>query len=269
VQDGSVGLTLALRTADGERLAGELRSGPDNGVCVVLAHGFSGSTSRPALRRVADRLARHTSVLAYDARGHGASTGRTTLGDLEVLDVDAAVAEARERGYHDVVTCGWSMGGAAVLRHAALRGSRVAGHELACPPDAVVAVSTTSRWSVRATATGPMRRLHAVVETRPGRAYARRVMRTRISDAGWDPMPAAPVDLVGRVAPLPLLLVHGDRDAYFPLEHPHALAQAAREPCELWLEPGFAHAETGASPELLDRLGRHLPVLLSRSRVGP
>ena len=117
--------------------------------------------------------------------------------------VDAATAQ----GYGAVVTCGWSMGGAAVLRHAGLRGTVVAGQRLSSPPDAVVAVSTASRWSVRSTATGPMRRLHRVIETRSGRAYARRVMRTRISDAGWDPLPAAPVDLVGRVAPLPLLLV--------------------------------------------------------------
>jgi pimeloyl-ACP methyl ester carboxylesterase len=257
-----------LTTADGERLAAALLPGPGGDTCVVLAHGFSGSTGRPALRKVAERLAAHAAVLAYDARGHGASTGRTTLGDLEVLDVDAAVSAARREGFGAVVTCGWSMGGAAVLRHAALRGEQVAGAPLSSPPDAVVAVSTASRWSVRATATGPLRRLHRVVETRAGRAYARRVMRTRISEAGWDPMPAAPVDLVGRIAPLPLLLVHGDRDSYFPLEHPQALAQAAGQPCELWLEEGFAHAETAATPELLDRIGRHLPVLLARGTAG-
>lgn len=260
----SVRNRATLTTADGERLAAELLPGPGVSTCVVLAHGFSGSTTRPALRKVAQGLARHSAVLAYDARGHGASSGRSTLGDLEVLDVDAAVAFAREQGYGAVVTCGWSMGGAAVLRHAALRGAAVAGQPLTWPPDAVIAVSTASRWSARATATRPMRRLHRVVETRTGRAYARRVMRTRITDAGWDPLPAAPVDLVGRVAPLPLLLVHGDRDSYFPLEHPHALASAAGEPCELWLERGFAHAETAATDDLLDRLGRHLPVLLGR-----
>jgi alpha-beta hydrolase superfamily lysophospholipase len=123
-----------LRTADGERLAAWLRRGP-GATCVVLAHGFSGSSGKPAVRRIVDGLAAHVSVLAYDARGHGRSTGATTL---------------------------------------------------------------------------------------------------------------------------------GDRDGYFPASHALDLASAAREPVELWMEEGFGHAEAGASPELVDRLGAHLPVLLGR-----
>ena len=252
----------SLRTADGERLAATLLPGPGD-VCVVLAHGFSGSWAKPALRRVAEGLAASATVLAYDARGHGGSTGSTTLGDLEVLDVDAAVAAARDLGFARVVTCGWSMGGATVIRHAALRGTEVAGHRLASPPDAVVSVSATSRWFVRDTVA--MRRLHRVVETRTGRAFARRVMATRVAARAWDPLPASPVECVAAVAPIPLLIVHGDRDGYFPVEHPQALAEAAGEPVELWLLEGFGHAETAATPELLERLGRHLPVLLDRA----
>jgi pimeloyl-ACP methyl ester carboxylesterase len=255
LQDGAVQATCdELRTLDGERLAATLLPGPGS-TCVVLAHGFSGSI--PKVRWIAERLTSYASVLAYDARGHGRSTGATTLGDREVLDVDAAVRAARELGYERVVTCGWSMGGATVIRHAALRES------LDCPPDAVVSVSSTSRWFVRDTVA--MRRLHRVVETRSGRLFARRVMRTRISAAGWDPLPVAPVDCVAAVAPIPLLVVHGDRDGYFPVSHAHDLAAAAGEPSELWLEEGFAHAESGASPELVDRIGAHLPVLLGRA----
>ncbi|MDT7537562.1 MAG: hypothetical protein QOI82_1147 [Actinomycetota bacterium] len=247
-----------LRTADGQILRARWYDGPGS-TCVVLAHGFSGSIDKPAARRVATALSAHASVLAYDARGHGRSTGVTTLGDLEVHDVDAAVRAARERSQR-VVTCGWSMGGSTVIRHAALRGQTIGGHEVASPPDAVVSVSATSRWFVRDTVA--MRRLHWVIDRRVGRAYARGVMRTRVSREPWDPLPASPVECVGRVAPLPLLVVHGDRDAYFPVEHPRALIEAAGEPAELWLEPGFGHAESAAGSELLDRLGRHLSVLV-------
>lgn len=252
--------TAALLTADGERLRTRLLPGPGR-TCVVLAHGFSGSLDKPALRRVAAGLACHASVLAYDARGHGGSTGRTTLGDREVLDVDAAVAAARAAGFARVVTCGWSMGGSAVVRHAALRGSLVAGHELASPPDAVACVSGTAAWSTRATATAPMRRLHLLVETRVGRAFAARVMRTRIAPDTWAVPPLSPLEVVSGVAPLPLLLVHGDRDGYFAVSHARDLAAAAGDPVELWIEPGFAHAESGAGPALLERLGARLVTL--------
>lgn len=253
-------MTPALRTADGERLRTRLLPGPGVG-CVVLAHGFSGSLDKPAVRGVVQALARHTSVLAYDARGHGASTGRTTLGDREVLDVDAAVALARSLGHDRVVTCGFSMGGSAVVRQAALRGSVVAGHLLSSPPDAVACVSGTAAWSTRDTASAPMRRLHLLVETRVGRTVAARVLGTRVSPQAWTVPPLSPLDVVGRVAPLPLLLVHGDRDGYFALSHARSLAAAAGEPVELWVEPGFAHAETGATPDLLDRLGARLATM--------
>jgi pimeloyl-ACP methyl ester carboxylesterase len=222
----------------------------------VFAHGFSGTHTKPDQVRVARGLARHAAVVAFDSRGHGASGGLSTLGELEVLDVDAAVRWARDLGYADVVTCGWSMGGSSVLRHAALVGG----------VDAVVSVSATSRWRVRDTV--PMRRLHWIVERRLGRLVGRHYLKTRLA-TDWADEPEAPVEVAGRIAPTPLLVVHGDRDTYFTTEHPEALYAAAAEPKELWLVPGFAHGESGATPDLLDRIGRHLPVLLSRRRVQP
>jgi pimeloyl-ACP methyl ester carboxylesterase len=249
---------LTLATDDGERLAALHlpggRAGLESGspVAVVVAHGFTGSIAKPGLQAVCAALARHAGVIAFDFRGHGRSTGHSTLGDLEVLDLQAAVVAARDLGYEQVVTCGWSMGGSVVLRHAALVGG----------VDAVVSVSAVSRWFYRDTK--PMRRVHWAIETRIGRLAARRFAGTRISPHGWPEVPESPVEVVGRIAPIPLLLVHGDRDHYFPVEHPRALFEAALEPKELWLLEGFGHAESAATPEMLDRIGAHLPVLLSR-----
>ena len=179
------------------------------------------------------------------------------------FDVDAAVGAARRLGYRKVVTIGWSMGGAAVIRHAALAAGEepVYGHRLRHRPDAVVSVSATSRWFVRDTA--PARRILWMAETAAGRAFARRALKVRITPQPWTVIPPAPVDLIGRIPPTPVLIVHGDRDAYFTLEHPRALARAAGAGAQLWLVPGFGHAEAGLIPGLLDRIGAHLPDLLA------
>ncbi len=68
-------------------------------------------------------------------------------------------------------------------------------------------------------------------------------------------MPLSPVAAVPLIAPAPLLLVHGDRDPYFPLDHPRMLADAAGEGgAELWLERGMGHAENAADDALLARI---------------
>lgn len=244
---------MSLQTGDGERLAARHLPGEQRGIGVVVAHGFTGSIDKPGVQVVCRALARHAGVLAFDFRGHGRSTGHSTLGDREIADLEAAVVRMRELGYERIVTCGWSMGGSVVLRHAALIGG----------VDAVVSVSAVSRWFYRDTK--PMRRLHWAIETRAGRLVTRRVLGTRVSPLGWPVVPESPVEVVGRISPIPLLLVHGDRDHYFPVEHPQALFDAARDPKELWLVEGFGHAENAASPELLARIGAHLPVLLDRA----
>jgi pimeloyl-ACP methyl ester carboxylesterase len=213
---------------------------------VIVAHGFTGSWRRPAVRRVADQLRAIGGVVSFDFRGHGRSGGVSTVGDLEVLDLRAAVAWARDLGYRRIATLGFSMGASVTVRHAGLYGRVDDG--LA----AVVAVSGPARWYYRGTPA--MRRTHWVIERPVGRLVSRVMLRTRISAAGWDPAPAPPYELAGRIAPIPLLVVHGDADHYFPLEHAEQLFAAAGEPKELWVEPGFGHAENAASPDLVARI---------------
>ncbi|MFI6583657.1 alpha/beta hydrolase [Embleya sp. NPDC050493] len=217
--------------------------GPRDRVFVV-AHGFTGSWRRPAVGAVLEGLRAHGGAIGFDFRGHGASTGLSTVGDREVRDLEAAVGWARRLGYQRVVTVGFSMGGSVVLRHAALHGGVAA----------VVAVSAPARWYYRGTQ--PMRRVHFAIERRSGRAVARFVLRTRISAREWDPVPLAPFEAAAAIAPTPLLVVHGDRDPYFPLDHPRQIHDAAGMPKDLWIEPGLGHAENAVGADLVDRIAR-------------
>ncbi|MFF8814067.1 alpha/beta fold hydrolase [Streptomyces pactum] len=122
-------------------------------------------------------------------------------------------------------------------------------------PDAVIAVSAPARWYYRGTPS--MRRLHWVVTRPAGRLVSRYGLRTRVAAEEWAPVPLSPVASIPLIAPTPLLIVHGDRDPYFPLDHPRSLAEAG-DPAstELWIERGMGHAENAVTPELLARIER-------------
>jgi pimeloyl-ACP methyl ester carboxylesterase len=231
-----------LVTSDGVAIdAVHLLGGDD--VAIVLAHGFTLCWQHGAVWKVATELNRACGVITFDFRGHGRSGGMSTLGDREILDVDVALGYARELGYQRIATVGFSMGASIALRHAALIGG--AG--------AVVSVSGPGWWYYRGTR--PMRKVHWAVEHRVGRLVTRTLLHTRVSSGRWDPVPLPPADAAARIAPAPLLIVHGDQDGYFPVEHARQLYAAAHEPKELWIEHGFGHAESGASPALLKRIG--------------
>ncbi len=232
---------VCLRTTDEVLLSAEYYPGACDGLSYLLGHGFTGSASQPRVTAVAHHLnCLGGSVLALDFRGHGASGGRSTIGVLETADVATGVEWLRTRRRDaPVVTIGFSMGASIVVRHAGLGGSA----------DAVVAVSGPGRWYERGT--GPMRRVHFGVETRLGRLALRLAFKTRVG-GGWDPLPASPVEVASGVD-APMLVVHGDADTYFGVEHGRMLA-AATPTAELWIEPGMGHAEDGTSPELLDRI---------------
>ena len=237
---------------DPPAIGSDVSATPSRDLVFVIAHGFTGDVDKPHVRRVVEAFAQYGAVVSFSFRGHGASGGRSTVGDREVLDLAAAVEWARERGHARVATVGFSMGGSVVLRHAALYGPGREGRTEAST-DAVVSVSAPARWYYRGTA--PMRKLHWLVTRPEGRLVSRYGFRTRIHHREWDPVPLSPVEAVPRIAPTPLLVVHGDRDGYFPLDHPRMLAAAAGDHGELWIEGGMGHAEHAATDELLDRIG--------------
>jgi pimeloyl-ACP methyl ester carboxylesterase len=242
-QDG-VPIDAVHLPVPGPRHPGEPPSpaGPRD-LAIVVAHGFTMTWQRPLVWQLVQHFNRSAGVVTFDFRGHGRSGGLTTLGDKEIDDLDVAVRYARELGYQRVATVGFSMGGSVVLRHAALRGG----------VDAVISVSSPGRWYYRGTVA--MRRVHLAAERRLGRTFTKYVLKTRISSEGWptpDPMP--PAEAASRISPTPVLIVHGDQDIYFPPDHAQQLYDAAKEPKELWLIPGFGHAERHTDAALIDRM---------------
>lgn len=217
-----------LNTCDGVRLSsrrwGSARAASTT---VVLAHGFSASKDHPAVVAVAEALAEEGfGVISYDARGHHESDGLCTLGDLERLDVAAAVTAARQDS-DQVVTVGASMGGIAVLRHA----STDAGLHGA------VTVSSPAHWRLPRNPSGLLAAMMS--RTRPGRYLAKRLLNVRIHPFWDDPLP--PEAIVADVSS-PLAVIHGEADRMIPSSAAQRLVDASGGPTRLEIVPGMGHA---------------------------
>ena len=231
---------------DGVPLAGS-RVG-DRGPSLVFCHGLLGWHHKLRIVRFVEALARRFVVYAFDLRGHGASGGESTYGDREVLDVAAVVNEVRrERAGHPLATVGVSMGAVAVIRHAGLRGG----------VDAVAAISAPARWDGHASRA--VRNMRWMGSSPRGRRLARG-LGVRLAPLGrW---PESPETVVARIAPTPLILVHGRDDHFFDEEEAWRLYRRALEPKRLMLATRFGHAEDGLTPALAARLADRIAEVL-------
>ncbi len=259
--------STTLRAADGTRIAAEVKG--DGPYTFVLAHGITGSRAKPGMQLISEWLAAHARVVYFDARGHGESSGPCTLSYREPLDLDAACAWAKSLSDAPVITMGFSMGASVALRHAALASAPeratakdreiVVQHK----PDATVLVSGVSEWFFRGTHV--MDRLFRVTSTPWGRLVLRTTQGVHLSVRDWGDGPSTPLEELpttpiacAALIQHPLLLVHGDRDHYFPPEHSERVLRAAREAgnerAQLWIEPGMGHAERGTTQELVQRM---------------
>lgn len=250
---------VGLSAQDGTALRGWLVGGARGarGPAVLLAHGFAAHGRKPAYARLADGLAVRYPVLSLDLRGHGRSGGRSTFGAAEAGDVAAGVSWLRDRGHRRVVTVGVSMGGTALF-HALARSD--------VEVDAAVAISTPARlWRIDSP---PLAFLDDIWRTRWKRwglgvvAGVRVVAPDELAELDGFEHPHV---LAERIE-IPLLVVHGEDDHFFPLRDADELAGSAAGPVTVWREPRFGHAEDGLSRRFARRLGRAIGAALAEGR---
>lgn len=173
-------------------------------------------------------------VLALDYRGYGQSPGRASVPAVHE-DAASALAWLARRGAAQtgpLLVYGQSLGGAVAIR-------TVAQSEQRPRVAAVVADSTFASYRRIA-----REKLAALWLTWPLQAP----LSWLIDDA------YAPVDAVAQLSPVPLLLIHGERDAIVAPTHAQALLAAARAPKDLWTVEGGAHIDALRRESLRTRL---------------
>lgn len=209
---------------------------------IIMAHGLHGNRADPSvgLLDLSAAFAKHGfAVLAFDLRGSGDSTSApTSLGYYEQRDVLGAVdfllsgpIPYPNLGRPKVIG-GWgvSMGATSMLMAAAQE-------------PALRAVVSDSAFADAA----PLLQREIPLRAHLSSAYTPGILEASQAMYGIDFYADDPVALVARIAPRPILFIHGSADTFISPDNMTSLAQAAQQGqgshVQTWLVPNAKHAQ--------------------------
>jgi uncharacterized protein len=227
--------TRKLELVSGETvLRGELIKPPGEVPLVVLCHGIPLSLPDPADPGY-PAFARRLSEAGYaslfvNLRGTGDSSGNFCMGGWyeDLTNVMEYARAGLAEDFAGLYVAGFSAGGSLAIRYAAEHGGF----------DGLAAFAAPSRL------TEVFPRAHCLSFLEAAREVG------IIKDLHFPPTPDwfyddverhDAIDFVSEVSPIPLLIVHGDRDETVPVTQARELYKAAGEPRELRILPGGQH----------------------------
>ncbi len=180
-------------------------------------------------------------LFIFDYRGYGKSQGATTVAGIH-LDAEAALETLLAMAGMEqerVILYGKSLGGAAAVHLAATSPHR----------ERIKALIVESAFA-------------------DYRMMARREIAKTV--IGWPvqyPLSLlvnndySPLKWIGKVPPIPVLILHGTEDPIVPVEHGRILFNAALEPKQYWELPGLGHVKSWTDEATRERLLAYLALL--------
>ena len=199
---------------------------PEAATTIIISPGYRGSRS-DVLGLCAFLWRAGHNILAFEYYGHGTVVGQPlTLGYRELNDFLGALSYARQRSPHARLgAVGYSMG-AAVSIIGCARSPEV---EALVADSAFATHRRVVEYAVRRAIHLPFILFEWVTDA---------ILWWR---AGYHFHQVEPLREVGRIAPRPILIIHGMRDSIVDPGDAPLLYRAAGEPKELWLLPDTDH----------------------------
>jgi fermentation-respiration switch protein FrsA (DUF1100 family) len=223
-----------FRSRDGLKLHGWYLPAVGNGsgkATIIMGHGHGGSKVADLHYAAFFRQGGY-SVFMLDFRGHGKSEGPkgTSMGYWERYDVAGAVDWLLGQGLTRMGMFGISMGAAIAILSAAEN-----PHIKAVVADSAFAYLPSSIASEIKNSFGLPHWL-----ARPLSWWAYTVVAQH---HGFSPREGHPAEVVAKIAPRPLFLIHAEDDTLTLVENAYILFKRANHSKELWIQPGIGHVD--------------------------
>lgn len=219
---------VAFMTSDGLLLRGWFFPSEKRGAPAIIYAPSTSSDQRSGMSLVAPFHDAGYHVLLFSYRGHGLSEGNPfgfTYGAMESKDVDAAVRFLHQtKGIRRIGAIGHSAGAVAILMSAA-RNPHL---------DAVVAASPFPSMEEVWRTNSP-----AIIPT----PFLELMLRLSEHVRGYHRNQVDPLNVIAKISPRPLMLVHGTEDKRVTMEQALRLFSAAQEPKRMMLAEGADHGE--------------------------
>jgi fermentation-respiration switch protein FrsA (DUF1100 family) len=181
-------------------------------------------------------------AILIDYQEHGLSDGGQNgvcYATSAHFDVIAALHFAKEKGFKRTIAMGTSMGGASVILAATVNitNDKRASYAVRPPQELVDAVIAENPFESRALLVEES--LSAFLVKIPVLNIFPLHLANLMAAALWYRLDALsipqPSEVVGKISPRPLLLMHGKVDDVISFRHSEELFEKAKEPKKLWL----------------------------------
>lgn len=239
---------IFFKTADGLVLQGWLLKPEEKSSGSILyLHGNAENISTH-VNNVLWLVKEGFAVFVFDYRGYGNSEGHPAIEGVH-LDAEAAlntIINLSGGDANNIIVLGQSLGGAIAVYTVA--NSPLKNHVKALVIDSVFS-------SYRAIA---REKAAQFVITWPFQYLLSFLVNNHYSPDKW----------IGKVSPIPLLIIHGDQDPIVPLHHGTVIYEKALTPKKLWVVKGAGHIKAFTEKDIREKLVRYLKDTIASHRTS-
>ena len=216
-----------LKTINNEEIAFN-HYGNDCSEVIIVAHGFYNNKNTLLFEEISKAFSKKYDVITFDFCGHGESTGLFTWTANEAQDLRLIIDYSKEQKYKKIGVIGFSLGAAITLIESSQNRNI----------NSLIAVSAPyDFWKIDyhfweeemfndlKLNLGPKGKGKGI---RPGNPFLKKIR---------------PIDIVNKIAPTPILFIHGKDDWLIKPKHSEKLFEKSGQPKEIKIIKKAGHAE--------------------------